>query len=80
MKHIEILKLRNTIIQINKSVNGFNSRLDTAEEWIINMEDKPEENKMQHEKQKVEMWRNQLSDSVHYCRKQTYKDHLNETI
>ena len=57
MKHIEILKLRNTIIQINKSVNGFNSRLDTAEEWIINMEDKPEENKMQHEKQKVEMWR-----------------------
>lgn len=32
MKHLEILKLRNTVTQINKSEDGFNSRLDTAEE------------------------------------------------
>lgn len=32
MNHIEILKLRNIITQINKSVDSFNSRLDIAKE------------------------------------------------
>lgn len=44
VKHVEVLKLRNTITQINKSVDGINHRLDTAEEWIIKVEDIPEEN------------------------------------
>ena len=30
--------------QVNKSVDGFNIRFNTAEEWIIEVEDKSEEN------------------------------------
>lgn len=44
MYHIEILKVRTTVPQVNKSVDGFNIRFNTAEEWIIKVEDKSEEN------------------------------------
>ena len=44
MYWIEILKMRTIVAQVNKSVDDFNIRFNTAEEWIIKVEDRSEEN------------------------------------
>lgn len=52
---MEILQLKMIVEEIKNSVDRFNSRLDTSEERISDMEDKPVENTcMKHEERKIQ--------------------------
>lgn len=61
----EIPKYRK--IQINKSVHGFNIRLDTAEEWIIKMKEKIEESN------RNATWKNKRIENMR--RMVSYREH-----